>query len=68
VPKERNGVIEIHWEIDPWGRASFCVYDLNPEGRLAILDSFDSAPFATALEGSQRLVRTIARHLHACGV
>jgi len=68
VPKERNGVIELHWEIDPWGRVAYCVYDLNPEGQLSLLDSFESAPFATALEGSQRLVRAITRQLARCGV
>lgn len=56
-----DGVLELHWEREPWGELRMTLYGVEAGGQHRLIDSWGAGPFDGALEAAGWLTRTLLR-------
>jgi hypothetical protein len=56
-----EGMLELHWERDPWGQLSLVLYQHLDNGQLALVDRHQSQPFGEASDTAVWLTRALTR-------
>ena len=54
-----EGVLELHWERQPWGELAMTLFAVEAHGQRRYVDSFLSEPFGGALEAAGWVTRTL---------
>lgn len=56
-----DGLLELQWQTDPWGKTLYSLYSKLPSGQLRLESTYEQGPFDTSLETAQWVLRVLSR-------